>query len=33
MTNASLTLMRELNLAGMADAYQAVLELPLNQQL
>lgn len=33
MTNASLTLMRKLKLAGMASAYQAILELPLNEQL
>ena len=33
MTNASLTLMRELKLAGMADAYQAALQLPINEQL
>ena len=33
MTNASLDLMRQLKLTGMADAYQAVLELPVNEQL
>ena len=33
MTNASLELMRHLKLAGMADAYQAILELPINEQL
>ncbi|MEL7427350.1 MAG: IS21-like element helper ATPase IstB [Bacteroidota bacterium] len=33
MTNASLELMRQMKLTGMADAYQAVLELPLQQQL
>ena len=33
MTNASLELMRHMKLAGMADAYQAILELPINEQL
>ena len=33
MTNASLELMRQMKLLGMADAYQAILELPINEQL
>lgn len=33
MTNASLELMRHMKLSGMADAYQAILELPINEQL
>jgi len=31
MTNASLETMRQMRLQGMADAYQAVLELPIDQ--
>ena len=32
MKNASLEIMRQLKLTGMADAYEAVLGLPINQQ-
>jgi len=32
MNNASLELMRQMKLSGMADAYQAILELPINEQ-
>lgn len=32
MTNASLDLMKQLKLQGMATAYEAVLNLPINQQ-
>jgi DNA replication protein DnaC len=32
MKNASLDLMRQMNLAGMAAAYEAILGLPINQQ-
>jgi hypothetical protein len=32
MTTASLSTLRELKLGGMADAYEAVLATPLNQQ-
>lgn len=33
MTNATLDTMKQMKLHGMADAYQAMLSLPLNQQL
>lgn len=33
MTNASLELMRHMKLIGMADAYQTILELPMNEQV
>lgn len=33
MTNASLELMQHMKLTGMADAYRAILELPINEQL
>src|SRR5665811_1447915 len=32
MKNTSLEIMREIKLTGMADAYQGVLGLPINQQ-
>lgn len=32
MKNASLEIMKKMKLGGMADAYQAILQLPINQQ-